>query len=506
MDNITKLFLDIADKHPGNIAIIERNKKVSYRELRAKMLDTAAYFKTKGIGKGDRVLVFVPMGVDLYRVVLALFYLGATAVFLDEWVGAKRLKECTDLADCKALVGGGKLQFYALVNRSLRKISIKLKANSPSSQYPHPKMVAVDEDTPALITFTTGSVGKPKAALRTHLFLNEQFKVLKDEIKLKSTDVVLITLPIVVLLNLASGGTTVMADFNAAKIKNLNPKKIFKQVNQLNANGLIASPHFVTELAQYQVKNGLSLPRLSFLITGGAPVFPNMAALYREAFGPADVEIIYGSTEAEPISSIPGSELIRESKVNGNKGVLVGKINPAARVKIIHIKNDELAVKNEESLSKLEVNPGEIGEIIVSGSHVLKQYFRSPEGFKRNKIVTDCNTWHRTDDSGYIDGNGNLYLTGRCRQLIKWGGKYVSPFIYEHVLSTIEGVVIGTVISENQKLKVVVELKKEAGIEEIYSALSDSSLPYDSIQVVQKIPRDPRHNSKIDYDAMRLKS
>ncbi|MGL5891956.1 MAG: AMP-binding protein, partial [Bacteroidia bacterium] len=83
--NITRHFFEAAEKHPENPAIIDRDGTVlSFGELAGEVKKAAAYYRSKGIGRGDRVLVFVPMSIPLYRCVLALFHIGAVAVFLDE--------------------------------------------------------------------------------------------------------------------------------------------------------------------------------------------------------------------------------------------------------------------------------------------------------------------------------------------------------------------------------------------------------------------------------------
>lgn len=82
--NIMDYFYIAAKKYPNRIAIIEKNKEISFSKLEKEVEITVSYFQSKGIKKGDRVLIFVPMSIDLYRIVMALFSIGAIAVFLDE--------------------------------------------------------------------------------------------------------------------------------------------------------------------------------------------------------------------------------------------------------------------------------------------------------------------------------------------------------------------------------------------------------------------------------------
>ncbi|HEY6162332.1 MAG TPA: AMP-binding protein, partial [Bacteroidia bacterium] len=165
--NITDLFFEAAAKYPGKPAIIYKEEAITFSVFAREVDATAAYFIKKGIMQGDRVMIFVPMSIDLYRIVLALFRIGATAVFLDEWVSKARMEECCKVAQCKAFIGGFKARTLALLSSELRKIPIKLGTKKTNGGPLSEKRKVTFSDT-ALITFTTGSTGIPKAAKRTH--------------------------------------------------------------------------------------------------------------------------------------------------------------------------------------------------------------------------------------------------------------------------------------------------------------------------------------------------
>lgn len=137
---------------------------------------------------------------------------------------------------------------------------------------------------------------------------------------------------------------------------------------------------------------------------------------------------------------------------------------------------------------------GEIGEIIVSGPHVLQRYFNNPAAFKANKIIVDETIWHRTGDSGFMREK-ELYLTGRANQLITVDGKLISPFVIENQLQAIAGISMGTLLHAENKLILVLELTLNST--EVVLNIP-STIFYDEVVYI-KIPRDPRHYSKIDY-------
>ncbi|MGI8583241.1 MAG: AMP-binding protein, partial [Chitinophagaceae bacterium] len=369
--NIADLFFRAAKRNAGKTAIIFKESKISFADLERRVMDSAHYFLKKGINKGDRVLILVPMSIDLYRIVLALFKIGATAVFLDEWVSKKRMEECCRIVNCKAMIGIFKARIFSFFSSELRKIPIKLGVEYSGNIDDINKIFTVTKknDT-ALITFTTGSTGSPKAAKRTHEFLHHQFLALIEKIRPVEDDIDMPVLPIVLLINLATGTTSVIADFKSGKPNSLQPKKIIQQIKQHSVNRMTASPFFIKEISKYIISKKLLVRNMRNIFTGGAPVFPNEAEIYVKAFPDAKVEIVYGSTEAEPISAINARELIEEKNNIQSQGLMVGKADKNIEVKIIKIIDKNIYISSEEELLNIELPVKEIGEIIVSGSHV----------------------------------------------------------------------------------------------------------------------------------------
>ncbi len=494
--NIAELFFEAAHKYPDRVAITYNNRQISYRQLANEVEQTAAYLKKKEIKAGDRVLVFIPMSVDLYRIVLALFYIGATAVFLDEWVSKERLRICCRLADCKAFVGIPKARIFGLFIKELREIPIKISLKGRDSA--PIKIAQVEAEHSALITFTTGSTGIPKAADRSHGFLAQQFEALIKEIDPKPEDVDMPVLPIVLFVNLGIGSTSVIASFKASKPESLKPQKIADLIKRHQVNRITASPFFLRRLSEYALAADQEFSTVQKTFTGGAPVFPSEASLYVRAFPNADCKIVYGSTEAEPISAILATELIAANK-DIEKGLAVGAPFKDVEIRIIDIVDAPLAKMEQHELEKMQKLAGDIGEIIVAGDHVLRRYFRNEEAFRENKIKVGAKVWHRTGDSGFIK-DGQLFLTGRCKELIKAEDGYISTFLIENRLQEIPQVSCGTLIEiEGQKTLV---LESDASIDDLEPQLK--GFKYDRFLVQKSIPRDPRHHSKIDYAKLRL--
>lgn len=500
--NITSVFLEQAQLRPDSIALIDRDDTtITYRQLADSVKQTAAHLQKKGIHRGDRVLIFIPMSIDLYRTVLALFYLGATVVFLDEWVNKKRLALCCELVSCKAMIGSRKALLLTWFLPPLRRLPIRLDTRITGTDIESAPF-SVDPEETALITFTTGSTGIPKAADRSHAFLKAQFEALKIDIDPQPGEIAMPILPIVLLINLGAGVTSVIADFPARKPEKMVPEKIVDQITRHQVKRITSSPYVVDRLATFLQQVGERAPSVKQIFTGGAPVFPAMARNLDKGFPEASVQIVYGSTEAEPISKAPSAEVL--SRHLPGTGLFVGEIHEGCALRIIPITADPIPARTLEEWTAMSLPAGEIGEIVVAGEHVLKRYIDNQKAWNDNKIIVAGEVWHRTGDAGFVDDNGDLYLTGRARQMIRSGQMWIAPFLWEEQLGALDGVGLGTVLEKEGELVIVLEASRQQAADITKEALSEldilRGLEVDyRLVFLRKMPRDPRHNSKIDY-------
>lgn len=493
--NITELFYHACKAYPDRFAIIEENNSITFSQFEQEIKNTIAYLQKKGIKKGDRILVFVGMGIDLYRIVLAIFSIGAVAVFVDEWVNIKRLSMCCKIAQCKAIIAPFAYRVAGLFITEIRKIPVFLshKKQLQTAQINLPSTAVTDS---ALITFTTGSTGIPKAADRSHGFLKAQFDALNPLIK---GQISMTMLPVVLLLNLGLGITSVIAKFKSAKPKSFDAEKILAQINKHKVDSIIASPYYLLELAkaaralraERALRTSKEPSTLKHIISGGAPIFASDAEKISDAFTNSNFIIVYGSTEAEPISHCQANELVANKTAFG---LLTGMPVQSVSLKIIPSKY--LPQTTEKELDAMQLSKGQIGEIIVSGAAVNKTYIDNPQAVAENKINTQKTVWHKTGDSGYLDQNGQLFLTGRVSQIIHHNEKTYYPFVVENNLKNIEGITAGTLLLIKDKLILALCTTDN------FNEKSLAGFEYDEIQYLNSIPFDPRHHSKINYQKL----
>ena len=124
--NLFSCLRRFAEEAPDRIALIHRGKTLAYGEFRIRVERRAAELRRRGIGKGERIVIFVPMGICLYEILLAVFAVGAVAVFLDAWADPKRLDYAAQLAEAKAYIAVPKAYLLLLRSRALRRIPVRL--------------------------------------------------------------------------------------------------------------------------------------------------------------------------------------------------------------------------------------------------------------------------------------------------------------------------------------------------------------------------------------------
>jgi acyl-CoA synthetase (AMP-forming)/AMP-acid ligase II len=154
-----------------------------------------------------------------------------------------------------------------------------------------------------------------------------------------------------------------------------------------------------------------------------------------------------------------------------------------------------------EAFTKAALPTGAIGEIVVSGEHVLKGYLGGV-GEEETKFRVAGEVWHRTGDAGCFDEHGRLWLLGRCAARIDDARGRLYPFGVECVAMTFPEIRRAAALVHSGKRLLVIEAEKAETLERrLRSAIAWAQV--DDVVFVNTIPVDKRHNAKIDYPALR---
>lgn len=516
--NIGKIIKTQATRNPDAIALINTvhgvDQQCSFSELDKKSAKAAALLHQQGFKPGDAILVFLPVSIDLYVTLIAIFRLGLVAMFIDPSAGRVHITHCCNLHAPQGFIGTTKSHLLRLLSPALRRIPHKffigvyvpaaINWRSTNTTIANNDIIHRNTNDPALITFTSGSTGSPKGAVRSHGFLIAQHQALQTNLALKAEQIDLSTLPIFVLANLASGVTSLIPDTDLRRPANIDAKKVFQQIKRFNPDRTAASPAFYECLIKYCQQHEYTLSSFKQIYTGGAPVFPKLLAELKRLTPEGEVIAVYGSTEAEPIAHITYSEISTEDiqAMMSGKGLLTGAPVSCISLQIIKMQWGNVLMPYDENDFKNEALPeNKVGEIVVSGEHVLQGYLKGI-GDEETKFTVGTQRWHRTGDAGYLDSQGRLWLMGRCAALINDEKGYLYPFAVESAALHFPGVYRAALIQhrDTRLLLVQEEHKGDCVIKSLFDVLAWAEL--DEIRVIGSIPMDKRHNAKIDYPAL----
>lgn len=390
----------------------------------------------EGMRRADRVVILSPLSADLYALVIAMGSLNIVPVFIDRTLGFFKFLELLKHSGVVSIVstpGFHRLRWILPQLRSYRLYSLgcsglgfkNLKEKFPDLEPRRISTIALREETPALITYTTGSTGQPKGADRSHGVLFYQYLLSQKYWPEDPDEVDMPWFPMVAFQNFNCGIRTVLPGTNFKCIDDFDSNFVIQQILSEGVTRMSAPPSVYFRLCNDLLDRGLFLPQLRRLIVGGAPVSQKLARLIRKAFPSAEVHIVYGSTEVEPISFVNLDDWIKASP----EAYLVGRPIPEVQVKVCK----DLEVDPVEGQGLESFLTKGVGEILVHGPHVVKRYFGSDEVNRATKILdSQRRVWHRTGDLGYQDEQGRLWILGRLNDGPCYG--------VEHQIELLEGV------------------------------------------------------------------
>jgi olefin beta-lactone synthetase len=498
--NVLSILTDVARRHPDRPALILGKESITFSALRERIDRASAGLQKEGLHPGDRAIVMIPMSIDLYVAMLALLDLGAIAVFVDPWIGWKQIAAFAAFSEPRAWLGiprshvlrllSGRFPITVTTGKRLGPVPARRTLSEIEASVGDGAVHPAQPDDPALITFTSGSSGEPKGANRTHRFLLAQHRALAAEFPAKEGDVDMPMFPVFALNNLAVGVPSVVPTMDFRRVDQVDAAAIFRQMSEHGVTTCTASPPFFDRLAATQKSPGLRR-----ILTGGAPVSDAQLVAWSRAFPGTEILVAYGSTEAEPVAHLSAEERLGLK----GPGFCAGRPIERIRAKVIRIGDEQVR----------ELPQGEIGELVVTGDHVCRDYYRNPKAVKENKITeADGTIWHRMGDTGYFDNQGRFWIAGRVHSTIHRGGVLIHPQLVEQAAQG-EDPRIRRAAAVGIEERVVLVIETEAGDElkkDIHARLAAAGQIVDKIRLTREpLPVDPRHNSKIDYGKLRAR-
>lgn len=519
--NLTISFFDHSLNHPEKLALVEPlvwdsesdliERKWSYREFSQLVSTYIEALKKDDIQPEHQVLILLPVSAKMYALVAACFATGAIPVFVDSTLSQTHFLKALNQSRPKIIFSTNKLfkfrpflfkmwfaKCYTIGEESHWatdwEFNLPLKPSFPT-------LADIAPEQLSLVTFTSGSTGTPKAADRNHRITFCQ-RSISQGIWQGHKEKEMTGFPLVVLNNLAAGGETILPALVRTKDRKGVYRAVVRQIKKHCVENLVGSPDFFHSICRHLLDNDEKIDSVKNIVTGGAPVPNWLIAQIQDRFPSSGGFVVYGSTEAEPISFAAFSEVLAEDP----QGYLVGKPIPDIQVKVVSL----LPELPQTGLELKELTANQVGEILISGPHVIQKYLFNHTDNSKTKIKdSEGRTWHRTGDLGRLDAKGRLWIVGREKfRLQRFDKNPLDPFPIEHKMENLFAARACLRSSKAKGLQLIVarsENMTSLEMDEIQRILETHQLTSCSIYRTETLPVDSRHFWRIQRDEIKEK-
>jgi acyl-CoA synthetase (AMP-forming)/AMP-acid ligase II len=422
--NLSHFLTQAARRHPGDIGFVWGDKSWSWAEIEARVNAMAAALQGRfGVRKGDRILVQSANCNQMFESMFACFRLGAV------WVPANYRQSPDEVAwlakasGARGMICGARFPDHAAACRQVAGLGFIISIGEGDFADDYDGIVAahlgevvesaaVERDDACWFFFTSGTTGRPKAAVLTHgqmaFVVTNHLCDLMPGTTREDASIVVAPLShgagVHQLTQVARGVKTILPE-----AERLDPPTIWRLVEKWRVTNVFTVPTILKLLVEDPSTDRFDHSSLRYVIYAGAPMYRADQKRALEKLGVVLVQY-FGLGE-----------------VTGNITVLPPALHrqedgPETRIGTCGFERTGMQVQVQNEAGE-EVPFGETGEICVIGPAVFAGYYDNPEA--NSKAFR--NGWFRTGDLGHMDENGFLYLTGRSSDMYISGGSNIYP-------------------------------------------------------------------------------
>ncbi len=504
---------DSAKRQPNKTAYIFQDKATTYKEMDDQINRFAHVLQELGYKKGDHIALVLWNSPYFVTAFYGALRIGVVVIPINPMFTANELGYILNNAKVKGLVTMDVLssQFEKMEvdlpnvshyffcdsgendnvdQSSLSSNTFNFNTTLENSQL-HYKRVDCDEDDTAMMLYTSGTTGHPKGTMLTYknVYANAFYNT--EHLEYNENDLVIATLPMVHAFCLGVGlcgpllrGATVLI------VPKFSPAEVFRIAKKYKATIFAGVPtmySYLLQTAEKDAKLNEAFRSIRLFVSSGASLPVTLLYKFEKIFKAAVIEG-YGLSEAASVSYNP----VNHSRKAGSIGRPVGNVE----MKVVDEQGNELAV-------------GEEGELIISGSSVMKGYFNLPQVTSETLI----NGWLYTGDIARMDEEGFYYIVDRKKDIIIVSGYNVYPKEVEEVLYSNPYVKEAAVISQphptsGESVVAYVSLNNHTVTEEVLlqyckERLAKYKVPV-KVKFLKELPKNP--TGKIMKKSLRIKS
>jgi len=437
MTTISEMLAKNATMYPEEPALIELKpskeirKEITWKEFDERANRIANALIDRGIGKDDKVIQWMMNSISWLEVYFGIIRTGAWAVPLNFRFSSGDLKYCADIAEAKAMILGEEFIERVIAIRSqLPTINdyIIVGQNSPEDMYGLEDVISNSSSEPPNIElrgedgcglyFTSGTTGEPKPILLSHE--NMVCAAITENVHhhQKHEDNFVLLPPLYHAGAKMHWFGNLMVGARATILTEINPQYIFETVHKERGTIvwlLVPWAHDILVAMDKEElkKENYDLSCWQLMHIGAQPVPSTLVKHWKEYFLNMQYDTNYGLSEAA------GPGCVHLGIENEHKVGAIGKSGFNWETRIVNGTGEDVA-------------QGEVGELIVRGPGVMKEYYKNPE--KTAETIKDG--WLYTGDVARMDSDGFIYLVDRKKDVVITGGENIFPTEVEEVLHT----------------------------------------------------------------------
>ncbi|MEA2647351.1 MAG: long-chain acyl-CoA synthetase [Chloroflexota bacterium] len=493
--NLATILEDSAAKNPEKVAIILDDFKLTYGQLNAAANQVANSLRANGIKAGERVGMMLPNVPQFPIIYFGILKAGCIAVPMNVLLKAPEIEYYLGDSESSAffyfdMFAKEAVEGVGRVASVKHRIAVPLV---PGSDVPEGSVsfdefkkdaspvfdsVATEADDICLLIYTSGTTGKPKGAALTNfnLFMcchngTHIFEFHQD------SDVIMATLPMFHsfgLSNVVNGA--IHGGITMTLLPRFDADKALEIIQRDKVTLFLGVPTMYFAMLNHPERTTYDTSSLRLCVSGGASIPGEVLSSWEKATGTKILEG-YGLSETSPTASFNQLEV-------GTKVGSIGTPVFGVQMKIFDENGKEVA-------------QGELGEIVIKGHNIMKEYWRKPEATAES--IKDG--WFHSGDIGYVDDEGFFFIVDRKKEMIIRGGFNVYPREIEEVIyafpTVAEAAVIG-IPDEKFGEEVVAVVAPKPGetidIDALKAFVKERVAAYKyprKIEVVKELPKGP---------------
>lgn len=471
-------------------------RTVAFDELWCLIETATANLHRNGLRPGDKIAPLVEPGADLVALVFAGWRLGATVVVADGALGPRGIVRSLRAVRPDVVIGDRRGRSLA---KALRLAPQRLDAATLLEDSGAPLPPAAPPEGAAVVVFTSGSTGPSKPVVYHHHQLEAQRDVLVTTYRLDEDDRLVAAFAPFAIFGPIVGIASAVPDMNVSKPGSLTAAALAAAARSVDATVAFFSPAALRNVDATaepdDPQQSETFGRIRAVASAGAPVPAELLRAVAAGFPNATVHTPYGMTEAMPVTDV---DLATIDSAGPGHGVCVGMPVDGVAVRIDPLDEGDADVHR----------PDVTGEILVQAEHASAGYHQLWATQRR----AWRDGWHHTGDVGHLDDAGRLWVEGRLAHVIHAADGPITPVAVEHAAETVaevrQAAAVGVGPTGTQQLVVVASTDPKlpgplAPLDLVDAVRRAVDARVAAVLIVDEIPVDRRHNSKIDRDRLR---